>query len=77
MYKEGDNGTPEGREVPEELMYSGQEQEDHIILNTGSKYNMMGTDMKKILKKRLKEAGASPPTVMHSDKLFRFGGNET
>ena len=60
MYKEGDNGTPEGREVPEELMYSGQEQEDHIILNTGSKYNMMGVFMKEILQKRMKEAGCTP-----------------
>ena len=56
-------------------MYSGQEHHNHIILDTGSKYNKMGRDTKEILYRKMKEAGCEPPVLERSDKLFRFGGD--
>ena len=56
-------------------MYSGQEHINHIIMYTGSKYNVMGTDTREVLYRRMKAAGCLPPKVEPSDKLFRFGRN--
>ena len=56
-------------------MYSGQEHQNHIILDTRRKYNMMGTKMREVLHRKMKEAGCETPIVEDSDKLFRFGGN--
>ena len=69
-----DEGHNDG-EKPEQVWYSGQEQENHIIIDTGSKYCVMGVNTKEVLYKKMKSAGCEPPKVKQSDKLFRFGGN--
>ena len=56
-------------------MYSGQEHQNHIILDTGSKYNVMGMETMEVLHSKMKEAGCEPPEMDKSEKLFRFGGN--
>ena len=75
FFEEGEEGAPEVGEVPEEVMYSGQEQANHIILDTGSKYNVMGLETTEVLHQKMKEAGCEPPTIGTSNRLFRFGGN--
>ena len=57
------------------MLYSGKEHNHHIIIDTGSKYNVMGTDTKEVLYSKMKEAECEPPVLEESNKLFRFGGN--
>ena len=52
FYEAGEEGTPDGGEVPELIMYSGQEHQNHIILDTRRKYNMMGTKGREVLHRR-------------------------
>ena len=76
FFEAGEDGAPEDSgETPEQVMYSGQEHQNHIILDTGSKYNVMGMDTKQILERKMREAGCEPPVREKSSKLFKFGGN--
>ena len=75
FYVAGQEDAPENGEQPEQVMYSGQEHCNHIIIDTGSKYNVMGTDTRELLYKRMKEAGCLPPQTEQSDRLFKFGGH--
>ena len=75
LYEAGKDGAPETAEAPDLIMYSGQEHHHHIILDTGSKYNVISRDTKEVLYRKMKEAACNPLKVERSDQLFRFGGD--
>ena len=57
----------------ERVFIGGIDDHQHIILDTGSSYNLIGRHLLPILQQRMMEAGAKP-TILPTSKRFQFGG---
>ena len=77
MFAAGEDGAPdiEDDDEPEEIWYSGPEQYGHIIIDTGSRYCVMGVNTREVLYNRMKAAGCEPPVLEYTNKSFKFGGS--
>jgi len=56
------------------VFIGGLEDHNHIILDTGSSYNLIGKHLLTLLKHRLEQAGARA-VVVAANKKFQFGGS--
>ena len=58
----------------EQVFIGGIKDQEHIIIDTGSSYNLIGRHLLPLLVQRLKKAGVSSEPLT-AQKKFQFGGN--